>query len=110
MFSYEPENSRDKHIVSNLLVRNGKLVAVIDFGQLTIGDPACDLAIAWTLLHRESRATFETLLNMDSDTWARARGWTIWKALVVAAGFTNPGNTESERCWQIIDEVIREKV
>jgi len=94
----------------NLLVRNGKLVAVIDFGQLTIGDPACDLAIAWTLFQGESRAMFQTFLNLDTDTWARARGWTLWKALVVAAGFTNPGNTESKRCWQIIDEVIKERL
>ncbi len=90
----------------NLLVKTGKLCAVIDFGQLAIGDPACDLAISWTLFHGKSRETFQKMLGLDKDTWARARGWTLWKALVVAAGFTNPNNTESSLCWRIIDELL----
>ncbi len=91
----------------NLLVKGGKLCAVIDFGQLAIGDPACDLAINWTLFHGKSRETFRRMLSLDKGTWARARGWTLWKALVVAAGFTNPNNTESSQCWRIIDELLR---
>ncbi|MCH9634684.1 MAG: hypothetical protein S4CHLAM7_14380 [Chlamydiae bacterium] len=90
----------------NLLVQKGKLGGVIDFGQLSIGDPACDLAINWTLLQGESRTAFQNGLSLDKDTWARARGWTLWKALVVAAGFTNPSNSESKQCWRIIEEVI----
>lgn len=90
----------------NLLVQDGKLCAVIDFGQLAIGDPACDLAINWTLFHGESRAVFQKDLSLDEDTWGRARGWTLWKALVVAAGFTNPRNTESKQCWRIIEDLI----
>jgi aminoglycoside phosphotransferase (APT) family kinase protein len=90
----------------NLLVQNGKLSAVIDFGQLAIGDPACDLAIYWTLFHGKSREAFKKALPLDKGTWARARGWTLWKALVVAAGLTNPNNSESQQCWRIIDEVL----
>lgn len=90
----------------NLLVQHGKLCAVIDFGQLTIGDPACDLAIAWTLFGSKSRDIFRRILSLDDGTWNRGRAWTLWKALIVAAGFTNPGNTESTQCWHIIDEVI----
>jgi aminoglycoside phosphotransferase (APT) family kinase protein len=67
--------------IGNLLVHKGKLCAVIDFGQLCIGDPACDLAIAWTLFKGESREAFRNALALDSATWARARGWTLWKAL-----------------------------
>lgn len=92
--------------VGNLLVKTGKLCAVIDFGQLAIGDPACDLAINWTLFHGKSREAFQKALPLDQETWARARGWTLWKALVVAAGFTNPNNSESLHCWRIIDEVL----
>ncbi len=94
----------------NLLVQKGKLCAVIDFGQLTIGDPACDLAIAWTLFHGKSREVFRELLPLDSETWARARGWTLWKSLVVAAGFTDPNNAESRQCWRIIDHVLKGKL
>lgn len=90
----------------NLLVQKGKLSAVIDFGQLVIGDPACDLAINWTLFHGKSRESFQKALPLDQETWARARGWTLWKALVVAAGLTNPNNSESKQCWRIIEDVI----
>jgi aminoglycoside phosphotransferase (APT) family kinase protein len=72
----------------NLLLQNGRLHAVIDFGQLSVGDPACDLAIAWTLFNGPSRATFRNALGLDDATWARGRGWVLWKALIVAAKMT----------------------
>lgn len=90
----------------NLLVHDGKLSAIIDFGQLAVGDPACDLAINWTLFHGKSREAFQKKLLLDKRTWARARGWTLWKALVVVAGLTNPNNSESKQCWHIIADVI----
>ena len=92
----------------NLLVQEGKLSAVIDFGQLSVGDPACDLAVAWTFFTGESRAVFRTRLPLDTGTWARGRVWALWKALIVAAGFTNPNNIESTRSWRIIDEVLED--
>ncbi|MES2198889.1 MAG: aminoglycoside phosphotransferase family protein [Chlamydiota bacterium] len=92
--------------VGNLLVQKDKLCAVIDFGQLAVGDPACDLAINWMLFHGKSREAFQKALPLDKGTWARARGWTLWKALVVAAGLTNPNNSESKQCWRIIEDVI----
>jgi len=90
----------------NLLVRDGRLCAIIDFGQLAVGDPACDLAIAWTLFEGESREVFRTMLPLHADTWARGRAWTLWKALIVAAGLTNTNAIESEKSWRIIDEVL----
>lgn len=90
----------------NLLVQDGKLSAVIDFGQLGVGDPACDLAIAWTLLTGESREVFRKILSLDSGTWARGRGWTIWKALIVAAGLTNTNAVEAAQPLRIIDDVL----
>lgn len=90
----------------NLLILDGQLSAVIDFGQLTVGDPACDLAIAWTFFENESREVFRKMLSLDAGTWARGRAWALWKALIVAAGFTNPNNFEAQQCWRIIDEVV----
>jgi aminoglycoside phosphotransferase (APT) family kinase protein len=90
----------------NLLVKEGKLNAVIDFGQLTVGDPACDLAIAWTLFRGESRGVFRKTLQLDDGTWSRGRAWALWKALIVAADFSSPSNAESAQCWRIIDEVL----
>jgi aminoglycoside phosphotransferase (APT) family kinase protein len=92
--------------LGNLLVREGRLSAVIDFGILGVGDPACDLAIAWTLFQGDSRETFRAMLQLDTNTWARGRGWTLWKALILAAGLTNSNAIEAENPWRIIDEVI----
>lgn len=69
----------------NLLVDKGKLCAVIDFGCLAVGDPACDLVIAWTEFANKGRETFRAALPFDDNTWARARGWALWKALITAA-------------------------
>lgn len=69
----------------NLLLRNGRLVAVIDFGCCAVGDPACDLTIAWTLFTGESRDAFRSAVHVDDATWARARGWALWKALITVA-------------------------
>jgi aminoglycoside phosphotransferase (APT) family kinase protein len=92
----------------NLLVRDGRLSAVIDFGILGVGDPACDLAIAWTLLHGEARAAFREALPLDQGTWARGRGWTIWKALIVAAGLPGSSEEEMARSRAIIDDLVGE--
>ncbi|WIV61516.1 aminoglycoside phosphotransferase family protein [Amycolatopsis nalaikhensis] len=67
----------------NLLLDRGELAAVIDFGTCGVGDPSCDLAIAWTLLTAEGRAAFRERLAVDDASWARGRGWALWKALVV---------------------------
>ncbi len=69
-------------VASNLLVVDGRLTAVIDFGCSAVGDPACDLAIAWTFLDDSSRHRFAERLALDDGTWARARGWALWKALL----------------------------
>ncbi|MBO0880162.1 MAG: aminoglycoside phosphotransferase family protein [Mycobacterium sp.] len=67
---------------TNLLTGKGQLTAVIDFGTSGIGDPACDTVIAWTHLDTASRATFRRIIGLDNDTWARGRGWALWKALI----------------------------
>jgi aminoglycoside phosphotransferase (APT) family kinase protein len=92
----------------NLLVQNGRLHAVIDFGQLAVGDPACDLAIAWTLFHGESRAAFRKALDLDDETWARARGWVLWKAMIVAARLVETNAIEYTNPWRAIEAVLKD--
>jgi aminoglycoside phosphotransferase (APT) family kinase protein len=91
----------------NLLVRDGELSAVIDFGTSGIGDPACDLVIAFSTLASQ-REHFRKLIDLDTATWARARGWAIWKALIVAAGSVGTHDPEGEaiKARRVIDEVI----
>ncbi len=91
----------------NLLVHKGRLSAIIDFGMVGVGDPACDLSVAWTLFGGESRRAFRAMLPLDPGTWARGRAWTLWKALIVAAGLTETNAVEAARPWSVIDEVLR---
>ncbi len=79
----------------NLLVRDGRLSAVIDFGTCGVGDPACDLAFAWTFLDEAARETFRQRLGLDDATWLRGQAWALWKALIVVAGA--PGVHTRER-------------
>jgi aminoglycoside phosphotransferase (APT) family kinase protein len=76
----------------NLLCVDGRLSAVIDFGCLGVGDPACDLMPAWNLLPVAARAVFREGLRVDDATWARGRGWALSVALVQLPYYlpTNP--------------------
>ncbi|WP_348788485.1 aminoglycoside phosphotransferase family protein [Leifsonia sp. NPDC080035] len=66
----------------NLLTTDGRLSAVIDFGTSGVGDPACDLVPAWTMFDGAARDAFRAIVGLDEDTWARARGWALWKAAI----------------------------
>jgi aminoglycoside phosphotransferase (APT) family kinase protein len=90
----------------NLLVRGGRLSAVIDFGSSAVGGPACDLAIAWTLLRGKSRDAFRAALPLDGGTWARGRGWTLWKGLIMLAEHLNTNPPEARKARRVIDEVL----
>jgi aminoglycoside phosphotransferase (APT) family kinase protein len=70
---------------NNLLTSDDHLSGVIDFGSCAVGDPACDLVIAWTMFEAEARAAFRDHLALDAKTWARARGWALWKTLITLA-------------------------
>ena len=76
----------------NLLVQQGRLSAVIDFGGLGVGDPACDVMAAWLFLSAENRAVFRALLQVDDATWARGRGWALSFGLIALPYYqaTNP--------------------
>ncbi|CAH1658196.1 MULTISPECIES: aminoglycoside phosphotransferase family protein [unclassified Chelatococcus] len=88
----------------NLLVRDGDLSAVIDFGSSAVGDPACDLVIAWTLFSGDSRATFRAALSLDDKTWSRARGWALWKALITVTA-PDIARDGAEASWRLIGDV-----
>jgi aminoglycoside phosphotransferase (APT) family kinase protein len=66
----------------NLLLAGDRVSAVIDFGCLAVGDPACDLLPAWSLLSLETREVFRAALDVDDATWARGRGWALSVALI----------------------------
>ncbi|MEU9186684.1 aminoglycoside phosphotransferase family protein [Streptomyces sp. NPDC048484] len=91
----------------NLLTLGGRLSAVIDFGELGIGDPACDLTIAFTLMSAGSRAVFRAALGVDDTTWARGRGWALATGLnaYVSYAAVNP-RVASQTTRQITEALI----
>jgi aminoglycoside phosphotransferase (APT) family kinase protein len=77
----------------NLLVVDGRLSAVIDFGGLNVGDPACDLQPAWNVFAGESRRRYRAELQVDDASWLRGRGWALYQAVSALPYYwdTNPG-------------------
>lgn len=80
----------------NLLARDGRLSAVIDFGTSGVGDPACDLAIAWTVFDDAAREVFRRGLPWDEATWARGRAWALWKTMLTLADPSGTHDPEGE--------------
>jgi aminoglycoside phosphotransferase (APT) family kinase protein len=62
---------------ANMLLREGRLAAVLDFGDVCGGDPATDLATAWLSFDPSGRALFRDALDYDDATWRRASGWAL---------------------------------
>jgi aminoglycoside phosphotransferase (APT) family kinase protein len=77
----------------NVLVRDGRLCAVIDFGGIGVGDPAADVIAAWSVFSRTGRGVFRGALEVDDGTWNRARGLALHQAALIIPyyGETNPG-------------------
>lgn len=91
---------------ANLLVKDGRLTAVIDFGGTGVGDPACDLTIAWTFFSDESRQTFQAAIPLDRAAWARARGWALWKGLITLAEYLDTDPLKADEARRVIDLVL----
>ena len=89
----------------NLLVVDGRLSAVIDFGGLNVGDPACDLQPAWNVFARESRARFRAELGADDASWLRGRGWALQAVVGIDYYWdTNPGIVR--QCSRALAQVL----
>jgi aminoglycoside phosphotransferase (APT) family kinase protein len=94
----------------NLLVNNGHLSAVIDFGCCGVGDPACDFVMVWTFFSGESREAFRAALGLDQATWARARGWALWKALITLAEHNDSNPIKAAEAQRVITEVLADPI
>jgi aminoglycoside phosphotransferase (APT) family kinase protein len=79
---------------------------VIDFGCAGVGDPSCDLVIACTFLDEASRKIFRSTIGLDPETWQRARGWAIWKALITLVRRGDNDPSEAKGAAQIIRDVL----
>jgi aminoglycoside phosphotransferase (APT) family kinase protein len=78
--------------VRNWLVRDGRIGAVIDWGTAGVGDPACDVMVAWKLHSAEARDAFRHAVGTDDATWERARGWAVSQAVGALSYYTPETN------------------
>jgi len=78
----------------NWLVQDRRISGVIDWGSMGVGDPACDVMVAWKLHSLEARDAFREALPTDDATWERARGWAVSQA-VAALSYYTPQNNAS---------------
>jgi aminoglycoside phosphotransferase (APT) family kinase protein len=90
----------------NLLVERGRLSAVIDFGCLGVGDPACDLQVAWNLFSAQTRDVFRAALPVDDATWARGRGWALSVGLIALPYYQSTNPVLAGIARRAIDEVL----
>jgi len=92
----------------NLLVRDGRLSAVIDWGALGVADPAPDVAPAWTLFAGASRQRYRELLAVDEATWARARAWVMLPALSGVSYYAHTVPAFAARSRRHLDAILAE--
>ncbi len=91
----------------NLLARDGRLSGVIDWGCLGVGDPACDVMVAWKLLPDDARRVVRAELAVDDATWARARGWALSQAVAALSYYTEETNAVLvDEAWRWLDAVL----
>ena len=85
----------------NLLVVDGRITGVVDWESLCVGDPACDVKVAWTVLDAETRPIFRELLEIDDSTWARGRGWALSQAMIALPyyRYTYPMIVQQAKRW-----------
>ena len=89
----------------NLLVDQGRLCAVIDFGIMAVGDPACDYALAWTFLDAPARGVFFETVGCDQAAIARGRGWALWKAVIT---YHDADCERADNARYVIDQILSE--
>lgn len=93
--------------VGNLLVQDGRLSGVIDFGTMGVGDPSSDLVMAWNFFDDSSRNVFLDCMDFDEHTVNRARGWALWKALITYA-WNEPGSESLNWGQNVLDVIVRD--
>ena len=90
----------------NWLVRDGRISGVIDWGSMGVGDPACDVMVAWKLHSASARDAFRDAFSVETSIWERTRGWALSQAVAILAYYTPETNAtlhhEAERWLQLL--------
>lgn len=94
----------------NVLVRDGRLASVIDWGAVALGEPAVDCIVAWTLLTPATRPAFRARVGVDDDTWHRGRAWALSIALVALPYYVHTNAQITAWSRYAIDQVVADVV
>ena len=106
-WNQEPVWVHGDFLPGNILIQNNRLSAVIDFSEVGVGDPACDLIIAWSLFRSQSREIFrENLKHIDDNTWERGRGWALSIALIILPYYKHSNPALVAVANQMIENVM----
>jgi aminoglycoside phosphotransferase (APT) family kinase protein len=90
----------------NLLVEDGRITGLLDWGCACVGDPACDVKAAWSVLDAETRPVFRDLLGVDDPTWARSRGWALSQAVIALPYYLHTYPVIVQEAWRWLAEAL----
>ena len=90
----------------NLLVRDGRITGVVDWASACVGDPACDVKVAWAVLDAETRPIFRELLDIDDATWARGRGWALSQSMIALPYYLHTYPVIVQEAWRWLTEAL----
>jgi aminoglycoside phosphotransferase (APT) family kinase protein len=90
----------------NLLVDQGRLCAVIDFGGVGVGDPAADVIAAWSVFNQTGRETYRNALEVDDDTWMRARGYALHQSALIIPYYAKSNPAFVSLAKRTVEEVL----
>jgi aminoglycoside phosphotransferase (APT) family kinase protein len=90
----------------NLLVGDGRITGVVDWAAACVGDPACDVKVAWAVLDADTRPAFRELLQIDDATWARGRGWALSQAMIALPYYLHTYPAIVEQAWRWLGEAL----
>jgi len=93
---------------ANIIVKNGRLAGIIDFGLMGVGDPACDLAPGWSFLPTYARDLFREAANVDEATWQRGKGWGLYIGVIALSYYRGQNQTLSGIAEKAIRAVIED--
>ncbi len=96
-------------LAGNLLVVDGRLSAVIDFGCLNVGDPACDLQPAWNVFAGDSRMRYRAELQVDDASWLRGRGWALFQAVMALPYYWDTNSGMIRQASQALAQVLADR-
>lgn len=90
----------------NILVQSGRLSAVIDFGLSGVGDPACDLMVAWSVLPKSARTVFKEGVGIAEEIWIRGIGWALSVSVIALEYYRGRNQVLSQISRRTIDAIL----